>query len=450
MPDAFDLLVIGSGAGATTTALTCARAGWHVAVVDDRPFGGTCALRGCDPKKVLAGVAHAREQARRFERHGLTDAPAIRWGDLMAFKQTFTAPVPESKEQTFCEAGITTFHSTACFLGTHSLRIGEDEIRAEHVLIAAGAKPALLPIQGAEHLTTSDDFLELSALPPQVAFVGGGYISMEFAFIAHAAGAEVTVLHRGERVLDGFEPDLVDRLAAHARQRGICLHLETSVTSIEQGDGGFIIHGETRGGEAARVEAGLVVHGAGRVPNLDDLDLEAAGIARTRRGVAVNTYLQSTSQPHVYAAGDCADSGGLPLTPVGGRESEVAAENLLHGNRCTVDYTGVPTVAFTDPPLVSVGLTEAQAREQGVDVDVKQGDMSGWYAYRRLGEEAAAFKVLIQRGTDRIVGAHLLGSGSEELVNLFALAMREGLKAETLRRLIYAYPTRSSNLPYML
>lgn len=449
-PDPFDLFVIGSGAGASTAAFRCARAGWRVGLADDRPYGGTCALRGCDPKKVLVGVAHAREQARRFAEHGLGEPPPLSWADLMAFKRTFTEPVPERKEAGLREAGLETFHGEARFTGRHTLRIGDADVRAERVLIAAGARPAPLSIDGAEHLAMSDDFLDLDDLPRCVAFVGGGYISMEFAFIARSAGAEVAVLHRGAHVLEGFEADLADRLAAHARERGIVLHLGTSVTAIERTGSGFVVHGEAEAGEDVRVEADLVVHGAGRVPNLDGLDLEAAGIERTRRGVAVNEFLQSTSQPHVYAAGDCADTGGLPLTPVGGRESEAAAENLLHGNRRTVDYTGVPTVAFTDPPLASVGLTEAEAREAGLDVDVKAGDMSGWYSHRRLREDVAAFKVLVERGTDRIVGAHLLGAGSEEIVNLFGLAMREGLEAETLRRMIYAYPTFSSNLPYLL
>lgn len=450
MHETFDLLVIGTGAAATTAAVTCARAGWHVAVVDDRPYGGTCALRGCDPKKVLVGVAHAREQARRFEGHGLGAVPPLRWADLMAFKRTFTDPVPENKEAMFREAGIETFHGRARFTGLHTLCIAEREVHAERVLIAAGAKPAPLPIEGAEHLVTSDDFLALDVLPRRVAFVGGGYISMEFAFIARAAGAEVAVLHRGDHILNSFEPDLTDRLAGHARGRGIALHLTTSVTGIDHDDYGFVVHGETKSGKTVRIETDLVVHGAGRVPKIDGLDLETAGVVHSRRGVAVNAFLQSTSAPHVYATGDCADSGGLPLTPVGGRESEGVAENLLHGNRRTVDYTGVPTVAFTDPTLASVGLREAEAREQGLDVDVKTGDMVSWYAYRRLREEVAAFKVLLERGTDRIVGAHLLSPGAEELVNLFGLAMREGLKAEALRRMIYAYPTFSSNLPHLL
>lgn len=446
----YDLLVIGSGAGATSAAFTCAQADWRVALVDDRPFGGTCALRGCDPKKVLVGVAETRDRAQRLQGHGLGAPPPVRWGELMAFKRTFTDPVPENKEASFREAGIDTFHGTARFLDPHTLRIGDEEIRAERVLIAAGAHPTTLPIEGFEHLVTSDDFLDLDALPRRVAFVGGGYISMEFAHVAHRAGAEVTILHRGAHVLDGFEPDLADRLAAHARLCGMTLHLRTSVERIEQAGDAFVIHAETKGGETVRVEADLVVHGAGRTPKLDALDLEAAGVERTKRGVSVNAFLQSTSQPHVYAVGDCADSGGLPLTPVAGRESEAAAENLLHGNRRTVDYAGTPTVAFTMPPLASVGLTETEAREQGLDVEIKQGDMADWYAYRRLREDAAAYKVLLERDTDRIVGAHLLGDGAHETINLFALAVREGLKAEALRQMLWAYPTHASNIPHML
>jgi glutathione reductase (NADPH) len=450
MPRSYDLLVIGSGAGATTAAFTCAEAGWRVAVVDDRPLGGTCALRGCDPKKVLVGAAELHRRAARLAGHGLAAAPTIRWADLMAFKRTFTDPVPENKERSFREAGIETFRATARFVDAHTVAIGQDEVRVERVLIAAGAEPTALPIPGSEHLVTSDDFLDLDALPPRLAFVGGGYISMEFAHVACAAGAAVTVLHRGARILDGFEPALTTRLAQHSRASGVDVRVETAVKAVERTGGDFVVVAKTASGEGLRVEADMVVHGAGRTPKLEALNLEEAGVRSGRGGVEVNEYLQSVSAEHVYAAGDSADSGGLPLTPVAGRESEIAAENMLHGNRRAVDYGGTPTVAFTIPPLASVGLTEDEARQRGLDIEVKEGDMSGWYSYRRIREETACFKTIVERGTGRLVGAHLLGEGAPELINLFGLAIRGELPARALREMIYAYPTHSSDVPYLL
>jgi len=445
-----DLLIVGSGATASGVAFPVAEAGWRVAVVDERPFGGTCALRGCDPKKVLVGVAGAAAHARRLEGAGIAAPPPLRWPDLMAFKREFTDPVPPEKEDAFREAGIEPLRGTARFLDAHTLRVGDRTLTARHVLIASGSRPAPLPFPGASLLTTSDEFLDLDVLPPRVAFVGGGYISMEFAHLARAMGSEVTVVHGGSHVLDGFDPDLADRLAAHARAGGVTFHLNTRATAVEEAAGGLVLHAETEGGRAVRVEADLVVHGAGRVPNLNALDLDAAGVFHGKAGVSVDHCLRSVSQPHVYAAGDCAASDGPPLTPVAGYEASVVVDNLVHGREREVDYGPVPSVAFTMPPLAGVGLSEAGAKEEGLDVEVKQGDMAEWFTYRRQREDAAAFKVILERGSGQILGAHLLGEGAPDLINLFALAMRHGLGADALRDVRWAYPTYGSNLPHLL
>ena len=200
----FDLVVIGTGSAASTAASKCRAAGWSVAVVDSRPFGGTCALRGCDPKKVLVGAAALIDWVRRMESTG--DNARIEWPELMRFKRTFTDPVSKQREKSFAEAGIETFHGSARFTGPTNVQVGEDVLEGRHVLIATGAKPQKLNIPGEEHLTTSEQFLELDSLPRRIVFVGGGYISFEFAHISVRCGAKVTLLHRGERPLERFEP----------------------------------------------------------------------------------------------------------------------------------------------------------------------------------------------------------------------------------------------------
>lgn len=194
----------------------------------------------------------------------------------------------------------------------------------------------------------------------------------------------------------------------------------------------------------------MVVHAAGRVPEIDDLNLNTAGVEWDGRGVKVNEFLQSVSNPAVYAAGDAAASGGLPLTPVAGYEGMIVAANLLKGNHQKPNYLGIPTVVFTIPPLASVGLSEREAREQGLKFRVKKEMTSGWYSSRRVGETYSGFKVLVEEGTDRILGAHLLGGQAEEVINLFAVAMRSGMRATDLKDMLFAYPTHGSNLPYML
>ena len=450
MAEKFDLVVIGTGSSASTVAHGCRSAGWTVAVVDSRPFGGTCALRGCDPKKVLVGAVDAIDWTRRMEGKGIRAREArIEWPELMRFKRGFVEGVPRDREEGFARAGIAAFHGRARFVGPSSLRVGEAMLEARNVVVAAGMKPADLRFPGSGDLTTSDGFLELDALPRRIVFAGGGYISLEFAHVAARAGAEVTILHRGERPLPLFDPDLVDILVERTRAVGVRVELRTEITRVERVADGLAVHAS--GPDAPRLyRADLVVHGAGRVPEIDDMDLSVAGVDWDARGVKVNEYLQSVSNPAVYAAGDAAASGGPPLTPVAGYEGRIVAANLLNGNKTTADYTGIPSVAFTVPPLAAVGLQEAAARKQGLRFRVQKERTSRWYSSRRIAEECSGFKILIEEETERILGAHLLGPHAEDTINLFALAIRSRLPASALKETIFAYPTHASDIVYML
>ena len=446
----FDLIAIGTGSGASGPAYRCRAAGWEVAVVDSRPFGGTCALRGCDPKKVLVGAAELMDWNHRMEGKGISAQSAkIDWGELMRFKRSFTDPVPEHREESFSKAGIATFHGRARFLSPRSIQVGEHVLEARYFVVATGQRPASLGIPGEEYLTTSDRFLELDELPPRIVFIGGGYISFEFAHVAARAGSEVSVLHRGVRPLPRFDPDLVDQLVERTREIGIRVELETRAEGIEKSVRGFSVHASS-GGKRTVLEADLVVHGAGRVAEIDDLGLDAAGVKWNKHGVAVNEHLQSISNPAVYAAGDAAASGGPPLTPVAGYEGRIVAANLLKGNHLKPNYQGVPSVVFTTPPLASVGLQERAAREQGLRFRVKHEKTSGWYSSRRVGETCSGFRVLVEEGSDHILGAHLLGPSAGETINLFALAIRSGLQAQELKEMIFAYPTHASDVAYVV
>ena len=420
-------------------------------MIDKRPFGGTCALRGCDPKKVLVGAAAALDAARLLSGKGVrAGALTIDWAELMRFKRTFTDPYPEKREAGLVKSGIETFHGEARFVGSSAIAIEDTTLEASRaIVVATGARPATLAIPGREHLASSDDFLELPSLPSSLVFIGGGYISFEFAHVAARAGARVTILHRSARPLKGFDPDLVERLVARTCALGVDVRLDADVRAIEAvGTLCRVTFADGRG--QASVDADLVVHGAGRVPDLDGLDLEAGGVRATPSGVAVNEYLQSLSNPKVYAAGDCAATAGPALTPVAGYEGRIVAANLLEGPHTTADYAAIPSVVFTLPPLASVGLTEAEARAQGLQFTVKHQDMASWYSSRRLGEEHAAFKVLVEEGSQRILGAHLLGPEAGETINLFALAMRANVTADRFRQMMWAYPTNGSDTSYMV
>lgn len=447
---AFDLIAIGTGSAASAVALQCRAAGWQVAIVDSRPFGGTCALRGCDPKKVLVGAAEIIDWQYRMKHKGIrAEKVSIAWSELMRFKRSFTEPVPGHREDSFSKAGIAAFHGRARFVDPTTVQVGHDKLTGRHVVVATGAMPVDLQIPGAEYVTTSEQFLELDELPPRIVFVGGGYISFEFAHIAARAGAHVTILHRSFRPLTRFDPDLVDQLVQRTRDLGVDVQLQTDVKGITSTSSGLTVHIAVAS-ETRTFQADMVVHGAGRVPEIDDLDLTVADVKYDKRGVVVNEYLQSVSNPAVYAAGDAAASGGPPLTPVAGYEGEIVAANLLEGNHRKPNYVAVPSVVFTVPPLAAVGLSEQSARAQGLQFRMNHQNTSGWYSSRRVGEECSGFKVLIEEGSGRIFGAHLLGPHAEEVINLFALAIRSGLTATDLTETLFAYPTHASDIWYMV
>src|SRR5216683_3220407 len=377
MRKVYDLVIVGTGTAAMVAAMRVRAAGWSVAVIDFRPFGGTCALRGCDPKKMLVSGAEAVDFVSRMRTRGVAGKLEVDWSELMAFKRGFTDPVPGKHERMYADRGIDTLHGHARFTGRNTMRVGDEVLEGRHFLIAAGAEPVKLGISGEEHLATNEDFLELEHLPRRIVLVGGGYIAAEFSHVAARAGAQVTILQRGERMLAHFDPDLVGWLMVKFTELGIDVRTAATVARVEQIANGFLVHADGARGKQA-VAADLVVHAAGREPDLEELDLATGHVAVGNGRLELNEYLQSVSNPLVYAAGDAA-SMGPPLTPVSGYDGKVDAGNILEGNRHKPDYRGVPSVAFTVPPIASVGLNESQAQQQGLKFKVKSENTPNWF-----------------------------------------------------------------------
>lgn len=449
MTKRYDLISIGTGTGASVAASRCRAAGWSVAVIDHLPFGGTCALRGCDPKKILVGAVEAIDHSRRMRGKGIAGGePAIAWNELIKFKRTFTDLVPAMKEKSFAKNGINTYHGRAGFRGPNSVEVGGEVLEGRFILIAVGAVPMRLDIPGEEHLTTSTEFLELDQLPKKIVMVGGGFIAAEFSHIAARAGAHVSVLQRADHMLTAFDADLVGWLMEKFHEVGIDVRLDTNVTAIEKSGDGLSVRASSNGKDEV-FTADLVVHAAGRVTDLDPLDLAAAGVESEKGRLKLNAFLQSVSNPAVYAVGDAALSGP-PLTPVAGHDAKVAAANMLDGNHQKPNYLGVPSVAFTIPPIASVGLSEKQARDNGLKFRVNSEKVPGWYTARRVAESIYGYKVLVENDTGFILGAHLVGPHVEETINIFALAIRNGLTADDIKTTMFAYPTAASDIGYMI
>ncbi|WP_254512086.1 dihydrolipoyl dehydrogenase family protein [Anatilimnocola floriformis] len=440
----FDLICVGSGPAAATVAVTCAKAGWNVAIVESQDFGGTCALHGCNPKKVFTNAAALFDRFQRSQEKLTRGKARIEWSDLVAFQHEFTDPVREKSEEKFEQRGIKTFHGVARFVGERIIEVGEQRLEARRIFLGVGARPTPLKIIGNELAITSDDFMELAELPARVLFLGGGFISFEFAHLAARVGSQVTISDRHELPLRSFDPDLVRLLMKSSQEAGIDIRNETEARQIERSANGLRVTLTTKTGDKL-IDVDLVVNSGGRVPDLAGLNLEAGSIAHGKRGVQVNEFLQSTTNPAVYAGGDCADTGVQMLAPTANESARIAAKNLLAGEPATaVDYGPVPQVVFSVPPLAAVGMSEADARNKGLEIDIRYEDLSTKGEVRKLCSSTAGCKLIIDRRSDRILGAHLLGPHADEVINVFALAIRQKLTAAELKSMLFTYPTMTA------
>ncbi len=445
----FDLVIIGSGSAATTVAFKASGDGKKVAIIDQKPIGGTCALRGCDPKKVLVGVTDSLESAKRLQGHGISHLSGyIDWSDIMKFKRSFTESMSRGIEESLMKSGIEVFHGKASFISPDKLEVNGKQLEAEKFLISSGVKAANLAFSGSDYLMDNEEFLNLPQLPKKLVFIGGGYISVEFASIARKAGSEVTIIQHSDRILAKFDREMVENLTGMLRDSGIEILTKNQVKEIKKTKDGFkikIIKGENE--EILHTDA--VVHGAGREFD-SDMGLNKANVKWSRNGVVVNEYFQSLTNSRVYAAGDSADTAGPKLTPIAVMEGNVAAENLLHGNTVKADYTGVPTAVFSSPPFAMVGITEEEASKKGIKVIIKKGEMTSWYNSRRRQIPRSYYKVILDEDSDKVLGAHILGENSEETINIFSLAIRLKIDLKTLISTPFTYPSDTNDIKYMI
>lgn len=441
----FDTVVIGSGTSAYYVIDGLVSGGQKVAVVDKRPYGGTCSLRGCQPKKYLVCNAEAVAMAGHLVGNGIVETPKTDWAALQSLKNEFLDGISEGEVKSLQDKGVATFHGDAILTGENEVAVGDDLLVADHIVIASGANPRRMDIPGNQLIHDSEYFLNMEALPKRILFLGGGYISFEFAHVAIRAGAEVRIIHRSAQPLKAFDPDMANVIMEASVVECIDVVLSEMPKSVEEVESGLAVTTES----GASYEADLIIEATGRVANLSCLSTGAGNVDHSPRGIEVNAFMQSTSNPRVYAIGDCT-AGSRMLAPVADEEGKVAAQNILNGNTIEMDHSVIPSAVFTIPSIGVVGLTEAQAKEKGMDVRVNRGTTTGWPSSKRIGEKHSAYKVIISNLDNTIVGAHLARHNAAECINIFALAIKFGIKAQELANFLWAYPTLTSDLKYMV
>ncbi len=449
MARTFDLVVMGAGNAGMGAAGVAKAAGKSVAVIESWEVGGTCPLRGCVPKKVMVAAAQVLDQIAKAGQHHISvDKPSLDWPKLIERVQGFVDGVPDSFRESLDKRGIELIKGEARFSGPDTVSVNGEELQAKKIVIATGSRPRPLDLEGAEHLITSDDILTLPRLPESIIFIGGGVIALEFSHVFARAGADVTILEAMPRLLSRMDQDAVSVLRKETERIGVSVHTDVEVGKITRKDGSLIVEARVDGQDKT-FRADVIANGAGRIPNVDQLDLAAGNIDHEGLRISVDEHMRSVSNPDVFITGD-ALAISPQLSPVATYEGRRVGEMIVSGELTKADYSPIPANIYTVPALASVGLTEQEARDQGLDFDVKANDMTDWRSAKTYAEYAAYAKVLIEKESGKILGAHMVGHGGEETIHLFALAIKYGLSAGELSSNVFGYPTFSSDIKYLL
>jgi glutathione reductase (NADPH) len=448
--DKYDVLILGGGNAGMAVTVPTRKAGLSVALVEDRELGGTCPNRGCTPKKVLVAAGHALDEIARASGHAITvGKPSLDWARLIDREKQLISHLPGSFAKLLAERRVDVLRARAAFAGPNAVRVGERTIEAKNIVIATGSKPRQLPIPGAAHMITSDDVLSEREQPREVVFVGCGVIAFEFSHVYARAGTKVTVLEVLPRPLAGFDADAVEKIARESERIGITMMTGVKVKRVAAaGDRRFVVSYEHEGAERT-IEADRVVNGAGRIPDVDTLDLAAGQVGLRDGRIELDAYMRSLSNPAVHVCGDALWSSPQ-LSPVATYEGRIVGRNIVEGPVQKADYSSIPSCVFTVPALASVGLTEEKARQSGRKIKVEQNDMSAWLSSRTYNEAVAWAKVIVEENSERILGAHLVGHAGEELIHLFAFAMKFSITANDIQQSVFAYPTYSSDVKSMV
>jgi glutathione reductase (NADPH) len=444
----FDVVVIGGGNAGMGVTVPTRKAGLSVAVLEPGTFGGTCSNRGCTPKKVLVAAAHVLDEISHAGAHHIkVGRPRLDWAAMIRRKADLIRPLPERLAGAVRDRGAEIIRASGRFVGERAVAAGDDVLEARHIVVATGSKPRPLPFPGAELMISSDDVLTEEQQPRSVVFVGGGVIAFEFAHVYVRAGTKVTILQDGPQFLGKFDQDMIAEVVAASRRIGIDARTDVTVKKIEA-SGGRLRVTYVEGGKERALTADRVIHGAGRIADLDPLDLGTGRVAVESGRILADRHLRSTSNAAVFACGD-ALAGKQQLSPLATYEGQLVGRNIIGGDEVP-DYDSVPSCLYTVPSLSMVGYTETAAKAANLDVRVELNDMREWLSGKTWAETSALAKVIVDRDSDLIRGAHIVGHGGEELIHLFALAMRHRITTTALKEAVYAFPTFTADMRYVM
>lgn len=441
MSDAhFDFFVIGAGSGGVRAARIAATHGAKVGIAEGRFYGGTCVNIGCVPKKLFAYAADFGADFVDSIGYGWkADKPAFDWPTLIKNKDTEITRLNRIYQTMLDKSGVTRFDDYAHFIDANTIQVGDRVITADKILIATGGRPRYPSFKGAEHALVSDDMFSLEKFPDHIVIQGGGYIAVEFAHIFHGLGAQVTLLYRKDMFLNGFDDDLRIFLRDEMIAQGIHIHFNCDIEEIERTDRLAV-----RTNNGLSFACDTVLSAIGRTPEIGKLCLGQAGIVFEESGrIPVNETFQ-TNVPHIYAVGDVTNK--LNLTPIALAEGHALADNLFNQQRRTVRYDYVPTAVFSRPAMATCGLTEEQARAQGMDIVLYKSTFKPMKNTLSNRTERFFIKLIVSKADDRVVGLHMAGEEAPEILQGFAVAMKMGATKADFDACIGIHPTAAEEL----
>lgn len=440
----YDLFVIGAGSGGVRAARMSAQHGAKVAIAEQQYLGGTCVNVGCVPKKLFVYAASFHEEFAAAAGFGWQVPPAkFDWSVLRDNKNTEIERLNGIYARLLDEAGVQLYNARAVIRGPHEVLVDGEQISCRNILVCTGGRPFVPDFPGAEHVITSDQSFFLDKLPEVITIVGGGYISVEFAGIFNGLGVETHLVYRGPLFLKEFDQDLRETLAEQMAEKGIHLHFDTEINSISR-------RGDERVSSLSNGEelvSGLVMYATGRKPNVQDLGLETTAVLIDQRGAVLVDEQFQTDEPSVYAIGDVI--GRVELTPVAIQEGMILADNLFNGGSAEMDYDFIPTAVFSQPNLGTVGYTEKKARELYDKIDIYRSKFTPMKETLGGGTDKILMKLVVDADSDRVVGCHMLGEGSGEIIQGLGVAIKAGATKSDFDATVGIHPTAAEEFVTM-